>query len=234
MGRVLGSFKKKERRAMRALHLMFMLATANGFKAPMFRATVQMRRAAATSMMVRSNWAAIDDGAPLGLLEQDASAVFDMLDEDGSGVVSQEEMSSRLLACDYSQERIDNIFGKIDVDGSKEIDLSEWQSAYIKYPSLRTAPGLGGALKLKLHAEADALFGMLDDDGNGTISDTELRDYLVDLGYASEFADTVLRSVDADKSGEIDNDELRLAFLKHPSIRAPGCFKLDPNIGVVS
>jgi len=180
-------------------------------------------RAPAVVMNVRSSWAAMDDGAPLGLLEKDGEIVFSMLDEDGSGSITRAEMSARLLACGYTEERVEKVFGKIDSNGDGEISTEEWKAAYIKYPTLRTAPGLGGSLKERLCEDADSVFASLDEDESGTISEAEIRQHLEGCGYEEGFATTVLKVLDFDKSGEVDQEEFRSAFLKHPSMRsAPG------------
>lgn len=166
----------------------------------------------------RSSWAALDDGTPAGVLEKDADAVFAMLDEDDSGDVTRAEMMTKLLACDYTEDRVEMVFGKIaNADGV--ITLESWRDAYIKYPTLRTAPGLGGALKEKLFADADTLFGAVDADGSGSISTEELQEHLQKFGYDDALVATMIKAVDVDKSGEIDQDELRTAFLRHPAMR---------------
>lgn len=176
---------------------------------------------ASVQMMARSNWAALDDGAPLGLLEKDAGEVFTMLDDNGDGAITMAEMSEKLLACDYTKERIELVFGKIDTDGNGVLSPEEFKAAYVKYPTLRTAPGIGGALKKKLEAAADALFATLDTDGDGTISLTELQDHLKSVipAYSDDLIQTIMKGIDLDNSGEIDKGELRKAFLLHPTIR---------------
>ena len=180
-------------------------------------------RLVAPRMEARSSWSALDDGTPLGLLEKDAEAVFDMLDTDSDGSITKAELSSKLEASGYSAETIEKVFGKIDTNADNKISQQEWGDAYVKYVTLRTAPGLGGALKEKLSADADKVFDAIDTDSNGTISSDEMRDHLQGCGYESEFTDRMLKAIDFDASGEIDRDELRKAFIVHPSMRsAPG------------
>merc|ERR1719453_435333 len=166
---------------------------------------------------------AFDNGAPLGVVEKDASVVFGMLDEDGDGEITRSEMSSRLSDCGYTEARIELVFGKMDLNADDVISEYEFQQAYINYPTLRTAPCLGGGLKAQLEEDADALFQVLDADGNGTVSEAELRTHLQSYGYEPEFASKIMSSLDFDQSGEIDRDELSKAFVIHPSMRtAPG------------
>ncbi len=42
---------------------------------------------------------------------------------------------------------LNKIFASIDVDASGDISVEELRSAFVNYPTLRTAPGLGGLLK---------------------------------------------------------------------------------------
>ena len=121
----------------------------------------------------------------------------------------------------FSWSSLELIFGKIDTNKDDLISPEEFNAAYVKYVTLRTAPGLGGELKRKLEGKADALFAKLDADGNGTISREELRSHLEgEPGfYEEELIETIMKGIDTDKSGEIDKDELRKAFMLHPSIR---------------
>ena len=177
------------------------------------------------TMLARSSWEALDDPTiPLGVLEQDALVVFNMLDENGDGSITQTEMSARLSACNYGADRIELVFGKIDTNNDGKITQDEWQAAYLKHPTLRTAPGLGGSLEEKLHADADAIFASLDADGDGTITEAELREHLCEgCNYDASLATSMLKALDFDASGEIDRDEFRKGFIKHPAMRtAPG------------
>ena len=79
-------------------------------------------------------------------------------------------------------------------------------------------------LKAKLEADADEIFGRLDVDADGSVTRKELEEYLCDgCGYDSELATSMLKALDFDASGAIDQDEFRSGFLKHPAMRtAPG------------
>jgi len=181
-------------------------------------------RLAPMTMLARSSWDALDDGAPLGLLEKDALAVFNILDEDSDGAITRSELSARLLSWNYGADRIELVFGKIDTDNDGKITQDEWQAAYVKHPTLRTAPGLGGSLKAKLHADADAIFARLDVDGDGTVTEAELREHLCETcNYDESLASSMLKALDFDSSGGIDAAEFREGFIKHPAMRtAPG------------
>jgi len=63
---------------------------------------------------------------------------------------------------------------------------------FLNFPPLREAPGMGmaGVFDLEfvkeVHAESDIIFASIDSDGDGSISDVELREYLVGRGYADK------------------------------------------------
>ena len=205
--------------------LSIAMIVASGFMPTWVRPATMTRpgsvaHAGSVQMLVRSKSVAFDDGTPLGLLERDAKAVFSMLDENSDGEITKAELQTRLLSYGYTEDRIETVFGKIDTNGDDVLSQEEFGDAYVQYPTLRTAPGLGGALKEKLNADADAVFDMLDANKDGTVEEKELVDYLVNgCGYADDLPATILKAVDFDKSGEVDRDEFRKAFIIHPSLR---------------
>ena len=72
-------------------------------------------------------------------------------------------------------------------------------------------------------ADADAIFAVIDEDGNGAITRAELTKHLMKAGYTAKACDLVFDKVDTDKSEEISQDELRAAFLQYSPLReAPG------------
>merc|ERR1719201_689466 len=103
-----------------------LLLAALAFVSPARLSQRTVPRVTALAMNGRSNWAAMDDGTPLGVLERDAEIVFGMLDEDSDGSITQAEMLARLLSCGYTEERVEKVFGKIDVNGDGVISKDEW------------------------------------------------------------------------------------------------------------
>lgn len=68
------------------------------------------------------------------------SAIVD-LNKDGE--VSQAELREWLLGYGYKEELVAKIFAGIDFDASGGISNEELRKAFVEYPTLRTAPGLG-------------------------------------------------------------------------------------------
>ena len=67
------------------------------------------------------------------------------LDVNGDGAISNEELRGWLVSkFKYSDEQASKIFAGIDFDASGCIDAKELRKAFVKFPALRTAPGMGG------------------------------------------------------------------------------------------
>jgi len=71
--------------------------------------------------------------------------------------------------------------------------------------------------------DADAVFAVIDVNGDGAISRAELIKHLTKAGYAKSAVDTLFDKLDTNKDDEISADELRKGFLQYSPLRtAPG------------
>ena len=61
----------------------------------------------------------------------------------------------------------------------------------------------------EIHADADAVFNVIDVDGDGTVTLTEITDHLEKSGYKPDAVAKIFEKLDTDKSGCISRDELR-------------------------
>jgi hypothetical protein len=66
------------------------------------------------------------------------------LDADGDGSITNAEVRDFLSKFVYTEELVVKIFSGIDVDASGDLSAEELREAFVKFPALRTAPGLGG------------------------------------------------------------------------------------------
>jgi len=74
-----------------------------------------------------------------------------------------------------------------------------------------------------VEADADAVFTILDVNGDGSITLAELQAHLAKAGYSQAAIDVVFKKLDSDADGAISRDELRAGFLKYTPLReAPG------------
>ena len=156
-------------------------------------------------------------------VEQDAAAVFAIIDVNGDGSITRKELSVHLTKAGYNDKAIGVLFDKLDTDGDDEISLEELQTGFMRYTPLREAPGLG-AYNAKfieeIHADADALFAAIDVDGNGSIEKAELQEHLKRTSkYSFKAIGNIFRMLDVNKDGGIERAELRDAFVRFSALR---------------
>jgi len=71
--------------------------------------------------------------------------------------------------------------------------------------------------------DADAVFAVIDVNGDGSIDRSELMTHLTKAGYTENAVNMLFDKLDEDGSESIDRDELRAGFLKYTPLRkAPG------------
>jgi len=156
-------------------------------------------------------------------IRSDANAVFDVIDVDADGSITREELSAHLIGAGYKPTAVDQMFDKLDANSDGLLSREELCEGFVRYSPLRTAPGMGAynaEFVTEIHADADSLFNAIDIDGNGNITETELRIHLRSFSGFSDAAITnVFTLLDGDESGEISRDELRDAFVQYSALR---------------
>lgn len=74
-----------------------------------------------------------------------------------------------------------------------------------------------------VEADADAVFSVVDIDGDGSITQSELQEHLSKAGYNDAAINVIFDKLDIDADGIITRTELRAGFLKYTPLReAPG------------
>jgi len=153
----------------------------------------------------------------------DADAVFSVIDSDGNGAISKEELIAHLVNAGYKADAVAKIFEKLDLDKNGELSREELREGFIHYTPLRKAPGFGAyndQFQEEIHKDADELFAVLDFDGDGEVTDQELR---VHLRTATNFTDAAITNIfnmlDIDADGGITREELRSAFVRSSALR---------------
>jgi len=89
----------------------------------------------------RSVWPAMDDGMSESDIFALADKVFALVDTDGNGDISVDELKSTLLSNGWEEQLVTKVFNGVDFDNSGEINNLELRGAFVKYPSLRSAMG---------------------------------------------------------------------------------------------
>lgn len=81
-----------------------------------------------------------------------------------------------------------------------------------------------------IHDAADALFNVLDRNGDNSISEQELASHLLLARYTEEAILTLFQTLDVDSDGSVSRVELREAFVRHPPLRnAPAMGTLEKS-----
>lgn len=156
-------------------------------------------------------------------IRRDADAVFSVIDIDGDGSISLDELTNHLKTSGYADDAIAKIFARLDVNNDGSISKEEFRDGLIAFSPLRSAPGLGNYNSQfvdEIHADADRLFSSCDADNNGSISREELKDYLSIVSkYSDRAIDNIFQNLDVNYDGEISKEELRDAFVKYSALR---------------
>jgi hypothetical protein len=75
----------------------------------------------------------------------------------------------------------------------------------------------------RIHADADAIFAMIDLNGDGAISEEEFYDHMTDCGYTEEAVSSLFKTLDLNANGLICKEELRNGLVTYEQLRkAPG------------
>jgi len=156
-------------------------------------------------------------------IHKDADAVFSVIDVDGNGSISADELTDHLVDCGYKSEAVKKIFSTLDTDGDGALSRDELRAGMVSYTPLRKAPGLGNyneEYKEEIQTDADALFDSIDMDRDGEVTEPELR---VHLRQFSKYTDAAITNIfdllDVDEDGGITKEELRAAFIKYSALR---------------
>jgi len=156
-------------------------------------------------------------------IHKDADAVFTVIDVDGNGSIDLSELTDHLVGCGYKADAVQKIFEKLDTDGSGELSKEELRAGMVQYTPLRKAPGLGNynvEYKEEIHVDADNLYNTIDEDGDGEITDVELRLHLRQFSdYSDAAISNIFEMLDVDSDGGITKEELRSAFVRNSALR---------------
>jgi len=143
---------------------------------------------------------------------RDVEAAFREMDADGDGVLTLSEVKSafeKTYASDsIEMVGIEEMFARLDLDGSGEIDYMEFCAAHIGL----SRSDRQGRFKTADEQALRAAFKTFDVDDSGEITKTELADVLdsVDMSGTlpvQSIASDLMRNYDKDKSGSLNVEE---------------------------
>ena len=162
--------------------------------------------------------------------------ILEVLDEDGNGKVSWEEMTAFLEEIEEEhgikipesdKKEIKKVFDMVDADGSGEIDKDEFEAAMKDAGALgqRSKKSFKKLAQMKSKAKQGApswedVLEVLDENGNGKVSWEEVLGFIQkiekehDVKISKKDKEAIkagFDAVDTDGSGEVDKDEFEAA-----------------------
>lgn len=133
---------------------------------------------------------------------------FDDLDVDKTGSLDTTETANllRLLGCNPTDEEVDEVMLKADVDESNALEFDEFKALVV--------PVIQKAIT-DMREEFEKAFNEFDKDGSGKLDKEELREALKTKGsnkMTDEEFDELVEEIDTDGDGKLDKDELMKRF----------------------
>lgn len=137
---------------------------------------------------------------------KDLREVFRNMDKNGDGKLSKEELLDeylKIMGESEAKEEVDRIMKEVDSDNNGFIDYSEFLKGSLDSSKVLSIQNLKLA------------FQMFDQDGNGTISASELRKVIAGKGLAdNKIWNEIIMEVDQNGDGEIDIAEFEKIILR--------------------
>jgi Ca2+-binding EF-hand superfamily protein len=220
-----------------ALLLLTSFQVATGFVSPL--TTTQRSHAAkyqhpdtafvlprtTMGLLVTATPAIQEEADEIETIHHDADVVFSIIDVDGNGQLSREELTEHLSAAGYNLKVIDTIFNKMDLNKDNEISQEEFRRGMVVLKPLQNAPGLGrynASFEKEIHEDADQVFQSADADRNGEIDVLELKSHLqrkFGRSYTEQAIENLFRMLDFNGDKRISKQELRDAFVRYSALR---------------
>jgi len=130
------------------------------------------------------------------------SRIFDAFDSDGSGSISMAELTSMMVnfGASAGSDGLKLLYDSLDVDGDGDVEKHEfvrWYGAHV------------GHRELTLKQRAGYLFGLFDQDGDGTISIGEIKKILDQLkaGFTIDEITDIVSELDENGDNTIGLEE---------------------------
>ncbi|KDO48936.1 hypothetical protein CISIN_1g031616mg [Citrus sinensis] len=131
---------------------------------------------------------------------------FSMLDKDGDGCITFEELASAIKSLDQNptEEELRNMINEVDLDGNGTIEFLEFLKLM--------------ATKMKENEAQEELkeaFKVFDKDQDGYISPNELRHVMMNLGekLTDEELEQMILEADSDGDGQVNYEEFARMML---------------------
>ena len=161
----------------------------------------------ATSKLKQATYAFIASQLLSKQERENIDKVFRAMDTNGDGKLDKKEIQNgyqEFFGKTMSDDEVDEMFKKVDVDDSGAIDYSEFVVASMNEKNLLSNNKLQTAFK------------MFDKDGGGSISTDEIKQVLsFGQNLEESVVNEIIKQVDANGDGEISFDEFAEMMLKN-------------------
>ena len=135
--------------------------------------------------------------------------MFSLMDRDGSGMISKDELKDLLHSQGYypSESELETMMEEIDSDNNGEIDFEEFVRYCVKRRISRTVSQEAKEIK-------DA-FSFFDKNGDGFVTAVELRQVMRELGQdiSEEQAEQMIAEVDKEGKGRVTYQRFKSMML---------------------
>jgi len=125
---------------------------------------------------------------------------FEMFDKNKDGIITTKQLANvmRSLNQDPTEEELNEMIEEVDLDKNGEVDFEE----FVTLMNRRSK-------ETDIEEEVLNAFKVFDKEGNGLISNTELRHIMMTLGdqLTEEEIDDMIREADSDGDGYINYED---------------------------
>ena len=158
-----------------------------------------------SSLAVSTSFSVDEDNNDIDLI-QEANAIFDSIDVNQDGSISEAECRTHMMdTMGCSEDSAAHLFALMDIDVNGEISRKEMTYAFQNYGAINLYMTLGlGGTEVMTGAYSERIKSITKKNNN---SDQDSSKLLLD-----DLADLVFDLIDTDQSDKIDQDELRDHF----------------------
>ena len=143
----------------------------------------------------------------------EADSLFDMLDTNNDGGISNEELKSHLESIGFAAESIRSLFTILDKNADGIISKAEMRFAWSKYDTANLYKAFGLDINDTGTPYNEVIESIRSDANNKNNNNNDITEAVsTSPELLTKLADIIFDSIDTDRSEEIDAEELRMHF----------------------
>ena len=143
----------------------------------------------------------------------EADSLFDMLDTNNDGGISNEELKSHLESIGFAAESIRSLFTILDKNADGIVSKAEMRFAWSKYDTANLYKAFGLDINDTGTPYNEVIESIRSDANNKNNNNNDITEAVsTSPELLTKLADIIFDSIDTDRSEEIDAEELRMHF----------------------